>query len=221
MILDAIATHPGGTKDVLMVATDGVYFRTAHESLPVSNRLGDWDAAAKHNITLFKPGVYWDDKARESIKAGDAPVFKARGVNANDLGKRIDQIDMMFHDIVEYQGGNTNFDDDKWPAVKFPVAFAMTSALQALHRNDWSQAGAILPDAFSQQSSHPGKKRADPYFDTGILRTRPKHNDPYEPSHPYEKRFGIEDPFSEVNMERFGVTPDGYVGNVFREAINL
>jgi hypothetical protein len=222
MILEAIASHPRGTQDVVMVATDGVYFRSKHPSLPISGQLGDWDAAEKKNICLFKPGVYWDDNAREAIAAGAAPVFKARGVNATDLGKRIAQIDLMFHELVEYgTAGTGNFDDDKWPAVRFPVNFAMTTALQALHRNDWSQAGAILPDAFSQQSSHPGKKRANPYFDNGILRTTPKRNDPYEPSHPYEKRFGIEDPFSDVTQERYGITPDGLVGNVFREAIGI
>src|ERR1700722_999164 len=222
MILNAIATHPGGTKDVLMVATDGVYFRHPHDSLPISGNLGDWDHEEKPNITLFKPGVYWDDKARKAIASGKAPIFKARGVNANDLGKRITQIDVMFHDLVQYgTSGTGDFADDKWPGVRFPVNFAMTTALQALHRNDWNQAGAILPDAFAQQSSHPGKKREQPYFDGGILRTRPKSNDPYEASHPYTKRFGIEDPFSDVSMEAYGVTPDGLVGNVFREAINL
>jgi hypothetical protein len=222
MILNAIASHPEATKDVVMVATDGVYFRSVHPSLPLSGELGNWDSAEKKNICLFKPGVYWDDKARLAIQKGTAPVFKARGVNANDLGKRIAQIDLMFHDLVRYGTSNSGkFEDDRWPAVRFPVNFAMTTALQALHRNDWSQAGAILPDAFSQQSSHPGKKRSNPYFENGILRTTPRENDPYEKSHPYEKRFGIEDPFSDVSLERHGITPDGLVANVFREAINL
>ena len=222
MILNAIATHPRGTKDVYMVATDGVYFASPHPGLSVSGALGAWDAEEKHNICLFKPGVYWDDEARKAIKAGKAPIFKARGVNANDLAKRIGQIDAMFHELVEYGQQETgNFADDKWPVVQFPVNFAMTTALQALHRNDWSQAGAVLPEAHSQQSSHPGKKRCSPFFDGGILRTRPKQNDPYEPSYPYLKRFGIEDPFSDVAQERYGITPDGLVANVFREAINL
>lgn len=222
MILNAIASHPEKTRAVYMVATDGVYFGSEHPSLPISGNLGDWDREEKLRITLFKPGVYWDSKARKAIAKGEAPVFKARGVNASDLGKRITQIDLMFHDLVMMGKKDTgNIADDRWPKIKFPVAFAMTTALQALQRNDWNLAGAILPDAFSQQSSHPGKKRDDPYFDGDILRTRPKSNNPYEPSYPYEKRFGIEDPFSDVNMERFGMTPDGLVGNIFREAINL
>lgn len=223
MDLEAIASHPEGTKDVLMVATDGIYFRSIHPALPVSNALGDWDSTEKSNICLFKPGVYWDDKARQAIRADKAPIFKTRGVNAKDLAKHINRIDFMFHDLVEYgKAGTGDIADDKWPVVKFPVNFAMTSALQALHRNDWSQAGAVLSDAFSQQSSHPGKKRDDPYIDnSGILRTKPRRNDPYEPSHPYEKRFGIEDPFSDVYIEKFGITPDGLVGNIFREAISL
>jgi hypothetical protein len=233
MILNAIATHPGGTKDVLMVATDGVYFASPHPSLSISGDLGDWDRAEKKNICLFKPGVYWDDKAREAIRHAarckrdncpvpHVPIFKARGVNANDLGKRILNIDKMFHEIVDYGDSMTgNLEYDDWPVIRFPVNFAMTTARQALHNNDWSKAGAILPDAMAKQSAHPGKKRANPYFDNGILRTTPKCNSPYEPSHAYEKRFGIEDPFSEISMERFGMTEDGLVGNLFREAINL
>ncbi|HEY6018469.1 MAG TPA: DNA polymerase, partial [Candidatus Paceibacterota bacterium] len=80
--LNAIASHTGGTRDVLMVATDGVYFKRRHESLALSSRLGDWEETAKQNMCLFKPGVYWDDKARRSITAGESPVFKARGVSA-------------------------------------------------------------------------------------------------------------------------------------------
>lgn len=222
IILNAIASHPERTKAVYMVATDGVYFGSRHPSLPISGNLGDWDCEEKERITLFKPGVYWDAKARKAIAKGEAPVFKARGVNANDLSKKITQIDLMFHDLVMMGKMNTGrIADDKWPKINFPVAFAMTTALQALQRNDWNLAGAILPDAFSQQSSHPGKKRDNAYWDGDILRTSPKQNSPYEASYPYEKRFGIEDPFSDVNMERFGMTPDGLVGNIFREAINL
>lgn len=233
MILEAIASHPEGTKDVIMVATDGVYFRSPNSQLPISGNLGDWDTEEKQNITLFKPGVYWDDKARATIrhaaqctdqncKTPHSPIFKARGVSATDLAKRIDQIDMMFHDLVRYGQEETgNIDDDKWPVVHFPINFAMTSALQALHRNDWNTAGEIIQEATAKQSAHPGKKRCDPYFDGPILRTRPKRNDPYSPSVPYEKRFGIEDPFSDINQEQYGITPDGLAGNVFREALQM
>src|SRR5690606_895113 len=61
MITHAIATHPKKTKDLLMVATDGVYFRSPHPSLEIDkSRLGAWDESIKRNLTLFMPGIYWD-----------------------------------------------------------------------------------------------------------------------------------------------------------------
>ena len=222
MILQAIATHPKGTSDVLMVATDGVYFRSRHPTLPCSDRLGDWDYEEKHALTLFKPGVYWDDKARDALKAGQAPVFKARGVNAEELGKQLWRIDRAF-DYMRLEMFHKPH-DGRWPAIKFPVGFSMVSGLQALMRNNWESAGTLNQDIELKQSSDPHLKRCEPYLDIsagGILRTRPRKNDPYEPSHPYEKRFGMEDPFSDENKEAAGITPEGYPSMDFREALGL
>jgi DNA polymerase type B, organellar and viral len=205
MILDAIATHPRGTKDVVMVATDGVYFRSEHPYLPTSDALGDWEHGYKSNLCIFKPGVYWDDEAREEIRKGESPVFKARGINATAFGKRILEVDTLFEACAVF-----NPEATKWPRITFPYEFAMVTALQALIRNDWSLAGTIIPNPEHTDHSSPRKKRDDPYYDEeGILRSHPKKNDPYIPSYPYEKRFGLDDPFSLENSERLGITPDG------------
>jgi len=37
-ILDAIASHPGGSRSVAMVATDGIFFDSRHPTLELSNR---------------------------------------------------------------------------------------------------------------------------------------------------------------------------------------
>jgi DNA polymerase type B, organellar and viral len=236
MILNAIATHPEGTKAVVMVATDGVYFRTPHPTLPISGNLGDWDYEAKIRLCLFKPGVYWDNKTREQIEAGIAPVFKSRGVSASDFGATLMLIDETFIDYGKYdiipsdsktiesygtirqarQAGH-----HEWPRVKFPVSFSMITAIQALQRNDWSLAGSLISDPKLQQSSDPKSKRVNPYRDGDILRSSPRINEPYEASHPYEKRFGMEDPFSQENLERTGITPDGLTVDITREALGM
>jgi hypothetical protein len=196
MILNAIATHPKGAKNVAMVATDGVYFFDPHPSLPISGDLGDWDTKPMRHLCLFKPGVYWDDTARASIRKGESPVFKARGVNARDLSKKIELIDDMFK-VGEV------FDID-WPAVRFSLSFSMISCIQALHRNDWTLAGTVIPDYNVVQSSNPKSKRTEEHYqeflrgNVKIRRTSPRVNSPYEPSHPYEKRFGIDDPFGDL-----------------------
>lgn len=67
-IMMAIATHPNGSSDLLMIATDGVYFRSPHPTLRLSEtELGQWSQSTKSNMTITMPGVYYDDKARRSL----------------------------------------------------------------------------------------------------------------------------------------------------------
>jgi hypothetical protein len=214
MILDAIATHPDGARAVLMVATDGVYFSKPHPSLPVSGALGDWDSDEKSNLCLFKPGVYWDDKARARILAGDAPVFKARGVNARDFAAKISSIDTAFRELSVSRPSRVS-----WPSVEFPIQFSMVTALQALHRNQWGLAGTLVPDPTARQSADPSLKRSSWHWDGPLLRSKPVENEPYTPSRPYDKRFGIE-VWSQEAMEAGGVTPDGYPGELWKEALH-
>jgi hypothetical protein len=214
MILDAIATHPKGTKDVVMVATDGVYFRSRNPGLALSGGLGDWEEARKENITLFKPGVYWDDKARISVAAGEAPIFKARGVNARDFAAQLSNVDAMFADLAMHKPRQV-----QWPTVSFPIGFAMITAVQALARGKWDTAGTLVTDPTAVQSADPSLKREGWYWDHGELRSRPPTNEPYEASYPYEKRFGMDDPFSICSQEASGVTPEGYPSNLWKEAL--
>lgn len=238
MILDAISSHPDGPKSVLMVATDGVYFTNPHPSLPCSNSLGDWDMATKHEITLFKPGVYWDQSTRDMVAAGEAPVFKARGVNARDFGTQLAEVDRQFARMA--QGKPRLFDRSKstlpihvqeaieaenmgfwWPSVEFPLAFSMVTATQALAWSKWELAGTLVSEPTGKQSSKPYGKRCNPGWEDGILRTSPLRNDPYEPSHPYMKRFGMEDPFSDESKEANGITPEGLGDMMIREALGI
>jgi hypothetical protein len=51
-ILDAIATHPGGTAAVVMVATDAVFFTSPHPTLPLSeSALGRWTMTTRRKLT--------------------------------------------------------------------------------------------------------------------------------------------------------------------------
>jgi hypothetical protein len=238
MILNAISTHPKRTQDVLMVATDGIYFRTPHPNLPTSNALGDWDKAEKADITLFKPGVYWDNETRAQIAAGESPVFKARGVNARDFGKVLSEVDEQFTRMADSLPREFDWTASRipeiarkyvedqsygfwWPSVKFPLEFSMVTATQALAWGRWEAAGTLLPNPTGKQSSNPYAKRSRPGWEDGILRTSPLVNEPYEPSKPYEKRFGMEDPFSDESREMDGITPDGLPGNLIREALGI
>lgn len=229
MILDAIATHPHKQNDLLMVATDGVYFRTPHPTLTCTTQLGDWDTAEKHNLLLFKPGVYWDDKAREKIQNREDPEFRARGVSARDFASSISGIDQRFRDLsktrkvphnkysFEYlMGGHKNI---SWPYARFPLSFSLVTATQALARGKWETAGTLIPDMEVTQSSDPEIKRDKVYWDGDILRSKPRYMD--NPiSVPYNKRFGMEDPFSDDAKEQWGESPDGLPGMQIRGMLN-
>jgi hypothetical protein len=71
MILDAIATHPTKTESLLMIATDGIVFKEPHPNLRIhATELGAWDHEVYEDLSLFMPGLYWDNKARAAISRG-------------------------------------------------------------------------------------------------------------------------------------------------------
>lgn len=231
MILDAIATHPDGTAGVVMVATDGVFFTSRHPALPISDKLGEWEETVRHDLTIFKPGVYWDSRTRNSIAAGESATFKARGINARDLSEHLAEIDSQFANATPDTGGipeTTIYSPHvghvrtgtvkKWPEITFTVGFSMTSALSALRRGKWDSAGEVFQSVSVTHSSNPFEKRGRSYYDSQSRFIRTHVMDLSESeivSKPYEKRYGDEDPFSQENMEYAGLSPDGNISFLF------
>jgi hypothetical protein len=156
MILNAIATHPERSKAVVMIATDGIYFTSEHPTLPVSkDKLGLWEESKHENLTLFKPGVYWDDDTREKITKGEAPQFKSRGVSARKFATQIEKIDAMF----STWNGEFPADEKSWPTVTFNAGFSQVSCKQALIRGKWDTAGDVSTTGKLTQNSFPDSKR--------------------------------------------------------------
>lgn len=151
MILRAIATHPEGTRDLVMVATDGVYFRSPHPGLKLDDtKLGAWDYTEKHNLTLLKPGVYWSDADRESVRANRGLKLKSRGISARDLAARMDEFDQMFR---EWEPGG------EWPNLTIDIAFRVIGPKVAMHRNSWEECGRSVRDDKVIVNSNPHLKR--------------------------------------------------------------
>ena len=229
MICDAIATHPKGKWNVSMVATDAVFFVTPHNGLEISKRLGAWDYTKRHNLSLFKPGVYWDDKTRMDIAQDKAPQFKARGIAAADFASSLGEIDRQFGEW------NTNPPDYTfepgtirgWPFIEFKTGFAMVSCLQAIRRDKWWLAGHVSQSGEMVQNANPYDKRIGAWPETlddgrTIWRSEPwtfPANDCK--SQPYEKRFGMDDPWSLERKELFGITPDGTVPEIIQGALGM
>lgn len=230
-ILRAIASHPNGKKDVAMVATDGLYFVTPHPGLKVSDSLGDWEYKVRSNLTLFKPGVYWDDETRQRIRENKSPNFKARGFKPADFALSIARIDAEFErrrigDAKDNRSGRVW----QWPSVEFTPNFVMITALQALMRGDWPLAGQTYDHTTAKavtQDSNPSTKRGgvyrDEYEGRVILRSSPHTGMAWNgetgqmewvASQPYTKRFGDEDPWSDENKAQWGENPDGPIGDI-------
>jgi hypothetical protein len=245
-ILNAIATHPYGKADVAMVATDAVYFLHPHPSLPLSESLGEWDFKEKQNLTLFKPGVYWDNGTRKRIANGENPNFKARGFKASDFTSALRRVDAEFARWDSYSSdaiakinranaalpmiGVQAKAAWPWPKVKFTPSFVMTTALQALQRNKWETAGEVKGTKEMEelgkeltQDSDPYKKRQrilrEEYHGRQIYRSIPVTHT-FEASKPYDKHFGMEDPFSDDYRAQFGETQQGRVMDVLAWILN-
>lgn len=205
MILDAIATHPTKTESLLMVATDGVYFREPHPYLDISPKeLGKWDESEKRNLTLFMPGLYWDDSTRDRLRSGQSPKLKSRGISATDLAKRVFQLDELFDNLDEF--GN-------WPELVIPIDFNMTSCVQALTRNKWELAGTISHNDEKRISANPGTKR-DPtelYRENEIYRSIPFDIADKLETTPYDKTFG--------KPEELGFSDDGELERILYEML--
>jgi DNA polymerase type B, organellar and viral len=176
-ILDAIASHPGGTDSVLMVATDGVCFDSSHPSLPISTALGEWEETKYTDLCLFKPGVYWHREGKERLAK-----IKSRGVPKESFKQQLTLMESMFTDFLrvgshpessfakeiltdrygEYYAEFTV--ENGWPKFAAEVGFRMRSCKQALNEGNWEGAGEVQEKALIWQSSDPQSKRRKPFY---------------------------------------------------------
>ncbi len=205
MILDAIATHPNGASSVVMVATDGIYFDSPHPTLGLGDRLGQWEYAEKHNLCTMKPGVYWDDKARETN--ANMLAIKSRGISAKALLGEIARLDKAFD---EYANGGPV------PTISIPVPFAVTSPKLALTRGKWETAGLVEYDTFREDSAVLEPKRCMPYVDNGIVKSLPAQVPYGVESVAYDRRFGYTDREAE-----FGYSFEGSVRDAIAEIAKI
>jgi hypothetical protein len=172
-ILDAIATHPEGAAAVIMVATDAVFFTSEHPGLSRSPRLGDWELKERSNLTVFKPGVYWDDEARNGVLN-----FKARGVNAKAFSNQLAKIDRQFASWdgvmppIDHRCGKPEC-PCAWPKVTFNAGFSMVTCKQALNMGKWFMAGRVSDETVTTQFSSPVNKRMTGGFDGKYYRSTP------------------------------------------------
>jgi hypothetical protein len=212
-ILKAIATHPRKTADLVKIATDGIYFRTPHPSLKLDDeKLGFWSVSKKQNLTVFMPGLYWDDESRarirEAKKKEDVDLkLKSRGVPARDLAASIGKIDELFR---KFRAGK------RWPQITLNINFAMVSPKQAVERRKWGLCGTVTSNAKRTISSNPGVKRSAFRKVEDVIRTFPFERSKEVSSTAYDRHFG-EDMEEELDLDI--MTPEGNLREIIHEAV--
>jgi hypothetical protein len=198
------------------VATDGVYFTSRHSGLDIGVSLGSWEETPHSNLTLLKPGVYWDDRTRQKIAEGSDPAFKARGISAKQFAGQLAGIDDHFRQCPDRYPAERDPEGPRegwYPKVEFQSGFSMITCQQALQRGKWFLAGAVGDQKLVQDADPIGKRRSG-YMENGIYWSRPfKDGGPRLESYPYDRRFGQPDP------EEYGINDDGTVKDQWAKMI--
>lgn len=199
MICDAIATHPGGAASVVMIATDGIYFDAPHPGLqnqPAA--LGNWEETIKPNLSIFLPGVYWDDVSRAS-REKKAAKLKSRGVSGADLILRLDALDAEFDRMlgspIPWRMFEGDVSPDWWAKLTLPLRFSMISPKQALQRNNWELAGQVSQSCERELWAHPRHKRelvCEPTATRNYIHSTVPQNRQQLASVGYDKAFGMD-----------------------------
>lgn len=231
-ILEAIGSV--GPEHVLMIATDGIFLDKPSMKLPVSDKLGEWSEQCRENMTLFKPGVYWDQAAREQIMAGKDVKFKARGISAKAFASKLRELDDIYmgwnseEDIPGYPISVYNGDSVhawavlRWPEITFETGFSMVTALQAIERGNWAEAGHVEDSVIQRQSAMPYDKRCNPHFNKEDYRVDTKVRDLINiESSPYVRKEGMENPFSQVYKESLGTSMEDLNSGLFNEWVAM
>lgn len=191
-MLQAIASHPRGAAETLMIATDSVTFRSPHPTLTLSDRLGEWSVKEHPQLSLFKPGMYWDETAYEGGE------LRSRGVAREEFQELALRIDLLWVTRAEHFFSRGIL-ERMWPTVNVPVKFGFVSPKLAVARRKWDTVGS-LATAPVVHTAEPSDKRdiLSQRYEGSHLRESTLWTEPYNVaftgvhSTPYDKRFGDE-----------------------------
>jgi hypothetical protein len=219
-MLKAIASDPRKGSDLVRVAQDAVYFRHPRD-LKLSDNLGDWAVTEHENLTLFYPGIYWDDKVRALIAEGQKPRYKARGFKSVHMSDAVGQADNVYRNWSR---------TTPWSNILPVLTFAaldivtLTQAMRHDGSGNWSTVGQVKEIAHKIPSENIGKHRSVEmgglYWDTEneFFRTTPYlEGESGLESAPFAKKFG----WKEDDELEFGCNQDGSVLEQIRSEMRL
>jgi hypothetical protein len=190
-------------------------------------RLGAWDYKEHQNLSILMPGLYWDDKSRQSIKSGGNLTLKSRGVSGKYLAPFIDTFDvrwtLLHNEIAASEAGIAS--PDHAPKIEIVVEFGIISPRLAVARNNWATCGQVVWDDKRLISANPEGKRGGFYTDGDLLRTgvrvrvRDRNGDVMERTLPYENRFGAEELEHLEELDEL-LTQDGTVNDIIHATVS-
>ena len=82
-INDAIGTARD-PRNVIMIATDGIYTVKERLKVPIGEGLGEWGLEHFRSLFIVQPGLYWEPKGAK---------IKSRGISATTIAKYTDQFE--------------------------------------------------------------------------------------------------------------------------------
>jgi|SRR5215831_3705034 len=119
-----IRAYTGHKDHVYMIATDGLFMGERLETLPLSNKLGEWEETIHAGgIFIVQPGIYY-------LPGGDV---KTRGVERGRISQRREDFESTWERFLESHGEHHT--------VKVEVD-NFVSLRQAVQRRNWKLVGS-------------------------------------------------------------------------------
>lgn len=166
-ILNAIATHPVGYEDVVMVATDGVFFTTPHPYLDLSDHtLGAWGETVYHNEFFLKSGIWGGLRDDNAMVDENKWSIKTRGLSLQAFINELDtNITPALHSFYNNKAWDSSY------VVKTMTHFSMLTLPEAIAQGEPTTAGEFtmghhgLPENLRELTFTQAPKRTEPEWD--------------------------------------------------------
>lgn len=188
LLNEAIAVSP---SSIVMLATDGVYSTEPLSSLPIGEKLGQWEVAQMEGLFIVQPGLYWSPSKRKR---------KSRGLSGRFFEE--DGLTEGFENAwSDYQAACNSGLEPEYPSVSVPVPGFVGMRL-ALARGKPETSGKWVQDtraiSFDWRNKRAGRK-----FEGRAAVTRPLVGGPSLHSMPHREFLaaGGHEPWEQARLE--------------------
>ena len=184
-----------GARNVVMLATDGIYTVGRRPALARGDRLGEWEYKRHPSLFVVRPGLYWPPKPR-----GKAHAVKSRGLSAKFFEPMVGKFRRVWRTYIaakRSRRGAVDYELAKLhelgavkpiapPVVAVPIVAFIGHRL-ALHRNKPELACRWAHEKRNQSfECHNGAKRSGQRLHRNSVVMGPRVGDPLAESASYQ-----------------------------------